>query len=158
MYRALVTAVVLAGLAAPLTAAADGHAKAMEKAVKARQGLYQVYAFNLGQLGAMAKGEAEFNAEAAQTAADNLVGATNLKMGAAWPQGSDNTGIMKGKTRAKPEIWSTYPAIAEKGKALKTAAAALQANAGSLDGIRANIGAVGAACKGCHETYRAKDF
>ncbi len=132
--------------------------EAMEKAVKARQGLFQVYAFNLGQLGAMAKGEVEFDAEAAQNAADNLLAATSMKGGAMWPQGSDNTGAMKGKTRTKPEAWTTWPAIAKKSEDLKTAAATLASNAGSLDGIRANIGDVGKACKACHEDFRAKDF
>ena len=158
MYRILASIALAATVALPTMVSADGHLEAMEKAVKARKGLFQVYAFNLGQLGAMAKGKAEFNAEAAQAAADNLLAAAAMRGGAMWPQGSDNTGPMKGKTRAKPEAWTTWPAIAENSEALKKAAAAMQANAGSLEGIRANIGAVGAACKGCHEKYRAKDF
>ena len=141
--------------APPLIASAD---EAMENAVKARKGLFQVYAFNLGQLGAMAKGNAEFNAEAAQNAADNLLAAASMKNGPMWPQGSDNTGAMKGKTRAKPEAWSTYPKVADYSKDLVVAATALAENAGSLDGIKANIGNVGKACKACHEDFRAKDF
>ena len=158
MFRTLTGAALAVALLAPLSASADGHAEAMEKAVKARQGLFQLYAFNLGQLGAMAKGNVEYNADAAQAAANNLLAAVSMSMGPAWPEGSDNTGIMKGKTRAKPEAWSTYPAVAKKGDALKAAVIELQANAGSLDGIRANIGNVGAACKGCHDDFRAKDF
>ena len=158
MIRKLMTLAVAVAMAAPLTASADGHLEAMEKAVKARKGLFQVYAFNLGQLGAMAKGKVEFNAEAAQNAADNLLAAASMKGGAMWPQGSDNTGPMKGKTRALPEAWTTWPAIGKKSDALKAAAIELQANAGSLEGIQANIGNVGAACKGCHEKYRAEDF
>ncbi|MEO1493683.1 MAG: cytochrome c [Pseudomonadota bacterium] len=138
-----------------LPAAAD---EAMEKAVKARQGLFQVYAFNLGQLGAMAKGKVEFDAEAAQNAADNLLAATSMKGGAMWPQGSDNTGAMKGKTRAKAEAWTTWPAIAKNSEDMVVAAKALAENAGTLDGIKANIADVGQACKACHEKYRAKDF
>lgn len=155
MKRTLATLAVLATAALPVAAGAD---EKMEKAVKARQSVYQVYSFNLGQLAAMAKGEAEYDAELAQNSADNLLAAVNMKNGAMWPAGSDNTGPMKGKTRALPEIWSTYPAVAEKGKALKDAVAVLQANAGSLDGIKANIANVGASCKGCHDKFRAKDF
>lgn len=154
MYQRLFAAVIVAGLVAPLTATADGH---IEKAIKARQGLFQVYAFNLGQLGAMAKGEAEFNAEAAQNAADNLLAAATMKGGAMWPAGSHKAAV-PGKTRALEKAWTTWPAIGEKSEAMVTAATAMQANAGSLDGIKANIGAVGAACKGCHDEYRAKDF
>lgn len=155
MYRMILAACAALTLAAPIAASAD---EAMEKAVKARQSVYQVYAFNLGQLAAMAKGEKDFDADLAQNSADNLLAAATMKNGAMWPQGSDNTGAMKGKTRALPEIWSTYPAVAEKGKALVEAATAMQAAAGSLDGIRGAIGAVGGSCKGCHEKFRAKDF
>lgn len=140
---------------AVLPATAD---EAMEKAIKARQGLFQVYAFNLGQLGAMVKGKADYNAEAAQAAADNLLAAASMQTGPMWPQGSDNTGAMKGKTRAKPEAWTTYPKVADYSKDLVVAAKALAENAGSLDGIKANIGDVGKACKACHEDFRAKDF
>jgi len=43
--------------------------------------------------------------------------------------------------------------------AFVTASTTLAENAGGgLDALRANIGALGASCKGCHDTYRAKDF
>ena len=155
MKRFILSAGAALALLAPVSASADGH---LEKAVKARQGLFQVYSFNLGQLGAMAKGEKKFDAKLAQNSADNLLAAVSMKNGPMWPQGSDNTGAMKGKTRALPEIWSTYPKIAEKSKALVEAATAMQAAAGSLDGIKGAIGAVGGACKGCHDDFRAKDF
>lgn len=156
MFRRMLTI----GMAAALTAgAATAQAdEAMEKAVKARQSVFQIYSFNLGQLAAMAKGEAEYNAEAAQNAADNLLAAATMKNGAMWPQGSDAEGAMKGKTRAKPEIWTTYPAIADKAKALTAAATVMQANAGTLDGVKGAIGDVGKACKGCHDDFRNKDF
>ncbi len=154
MYRRIFAAMLAAGLAAPFSASADGHAEALEKAVKARQGLFQVYSSNLGQLAAMAKGEAEYDAETAQNAADNLLAAATMKGGAMWPAGSHKAAL-PGKTRALEKAWTTWPAIGEKSEALKKAAAAMQANAGSLDGIKANIAAVGASCKGCHDEYRA---
>ena len=62
------------------------------------------------------------------------------------------------RTRARreplPEIWSTYPAVGEKDQALKDAAAALAEVAGDgLDALRSKIGAVGKACKGCHDDF-----
>ncbi len=138
------------GLGSTGVSAADG----LEKAVGARQSLMRIYAFNLGQLGAMAKGQMDYNADAAKAAADNLLAAASMKNGAMWPQGSDSAALA-GKTRAKPEIWSTYPKVAEKGKALVMAAQKLAAAAGSgVDGIRGNIGGVGEACKGCHKPFR----
>lgn len=157
MMRISLVAAAIA-LSVPLSAGADGHAKELEAAVKARQAVYQVYAFNLGQLAAMAKGEKEYNAELAQNSADNLFAAVNMQNGAMWPQGSDNAGPMKGKTRALPKAWTTWPAIMDKHDALVKAATTMQASAGSLDGIRGAIGDVGASCKGCHDEYRAKDF
>lgn len=133
--------------------------EALEKAVKARQSVMQIYAFYLGKLGAMAKGEAEYDAEMATTFATNLQTVAGMNNGAMWPAGSglDNPDLA-GKTAAKPEIWSTYPEIAEKSKALTTAAAELAAVAG--DGQEALGGAmkpVGMACGGCHKPFRQKD-
>ena len=131
-----------------------GTASANENAIKARQSLMQLYAFNLGQLGAMAKGEVEYNADAAQAAANNLLAAASMNQMAMWPQGTDSES-MPGKTEALPVIWTTFPAIAEKGQALVDAATVMAAEAGNgLDAVRANIGAVGGSCGGCHKTYR----
>lgn len=144
----------LCALALGATLAAPAFSQ--DAAIKARQGLMRIYAHSLGQLGAMAKGEAEFNAEAAQKAADNLVIATTIDQSAMWPPGTDYE-TMPEKTAALKKIWTDYPDIVSKGEALVKAAKALQANAGSLDGIRANIGAVGGACGGCHKVYRHSD-
>jgi cytochrome c556 len=60
------------------------------------------------------------------------------------------------KTDAKPEIWSD-------AKGFEAAAAKFQAEAPKLltlakandiDGIKKQVGAVGGACKGCHDNYR----
>lgn len=140
-------ATIFAGMAA-----ADGH---LDGAIKARKALMQLYAFNLGQLGAMAKGEAEFDAKVAAAAANNLLAAATMDQSAMWPQGSDST-AMPGKTIAKAEIWTTYPAVVEKGKALSDAATKLAGMVGDLDSLRAGIGAAGASCGGCHKEFREK--
>ncbi|MCP5085616.1 MAG: cytochrome c [Rhodobacteraceae bacterium] len=128
-----------------------------EAAIKARQGVMQIYAQNLGILGAMAKGTAEYNAEAASTAAGNLMTMMSIDQSAMWPQGTDNAS-MPAKTGALPEIWTTYPAIAEKGKALADAVAAMNEAAGTdLASLQGAIGTVGGACGGCHKVYRQKD-
>lgn len=136
-------------------ALAGGHATPEAQAVKARQAAMQLYAFNLGILGGMAKGDTEYNADAAQAAADNLAALTTMNQMAMWPQGTDSD-AMEG-SRALPALWQNFPDVSEKGKALAMAAAAMAENAGSLDGIRANIGAVGGACGACHKAYRAPD-
>ena len=73
-----------------------------------------------------------------------------------WPPGTDN-GAYAGKTRALPEIWTTWPEAGEKANALSEATAALAGVAGDgLGALRSKIGAVGQACKGCHDDFRAK--
>lgn len=151
-YGALAVGVVATTLALP--ALADS----IDDAIKARQGYYQVVSHNAGALFAMAKGSVDYNAETAATHAKNLEALSNMNTASMWVPGSSKED-RKGKTRALQVIWSTYPAIGEKGKAFKDASANLAMSAGEgLDQLRANIGALGASCKGCHETYRAKDF
>jgi cytochrome c556 len=129
--------------------------KATEGAIKARQSLMQVYSFNLGKLGAMAKGEADYDADLAAALAKNLLAAAQMDNRLMWPQGSGNDAYA-GKTRALPAIWATYPKISEKSAALTAAVEKLAAEAGNgLDGIKANIGGVGGGCKGCHDDFRA---
>ena len=126
-----------------------------DRQIKARQALMQLYAFNLGILGAMAKGEMEYNAEQASAAAGNLAALVNTRNGAMWPQGS-HAKANPGVSWAKEENWAMYPKASEKAQALKDAAAKMAADAGNgLDAVRGAIGAVGGACKGCHETFRA---
>jgi len=129
---------------------ADGH---LEGAVKARQGLMQLYASNVGQLGAMAKGAVEYDAKVAMAAANNLALLATYDQSALWPQGTDSDSMAKSNALSK--IWTTFPAIGEKGKAFADAAQGMAAAAGTdLAALRGAIGPLGASCKGCHETYR----
>ena len=84
----------------------------------------KLYSFYLGQLGAMAKGEADYDAAVATNAAASLNALANLDGSKMWPPGSDNATLGEA-TRALPAIWATYPAVVEKSKAFKTAAAAM---------------------------------
>jgi len=155
MKSALITAMglVTAGALAT-TALADGH---LEKAVKARQGLMQVVAFNLGPLGAMAKGEMDYDAELAVTSATNLQILANLDTGAMWPAGSDNAALGEDKTRALPAAWASDSKVGEKHKAWADASAKLVEVAGNgLDAMKPAVAEVGKSCGGCHDDYRAE--
>jgi len=128
-----------------------------DKAIKARQAMFQLYSFSSGVLGAMAKGEMEYDAGLAQEMADNLKAAANLGQSAFWPAGSDNSNPENRENRALPKIWETFPAIGENAQKLKDAADVLASEAGQgLDALRGSMGAVGKSCKGCHQEYRAK--
>ena len=151
MFTSLMVLLITTSVSAHSFAAKDPN----EKAIKARQGEMQLRAFNAGPLFGMAKGKMEYDAELAQKLAGNLKLLLDLDMGRAWPQGSDNSAY-PGKTTALPKIWETYPEIAEYGKKYKAAVSALAANAGTLDGLKKNIGALGKSCKGCHDDFREK--
>lgn len=139
------------------TVAQSGPVSAAEpfaKEIKARKAVMQLYSFNLGTLGAMAKGKMAYDAKKALAAAENLNAAANMKNGAMWPKGSDNAALGK-RTRAKPEAWTKYPMVAEQGKALKAAAAKMASVAGNgLEAVRANMKAIGQSCGSCHKIAR----
>ena len=147
-----------AGFLALSALPADATADAIEKAIKARQSFMQVTAFNLGLLGAMAKGEREYDAELASAAAKNLHALSLQNNGAMWPEGSSNDKPgLTDKTRALPVIWASYPTVAEKHKAWTDASADLAAVAGDgLDAMKSKIGPVGKSCGGCHKQFRAE--
>ena len=133
---------------------ADNHANnPFAAGIKARQALMQVQAFNIGILGAMAKGEAEYDAEAATQAATNLVLAASIHQPQAWAPGSDNSAVEG--TRALPALWQNFPDVGEKSAELLAAAEAMQAVAGNgQQAVGGAIGRLGRACGACHEDYR----
>ena len=154
MKRILVTVCLAAVVAVPAAIAADAN----ERAIKARRGTMQVRVFNAGPLFAMAKGKMAYDAELASTLANNLSLQAKMNAGRMWPKGSDNTAY-KGKTRARPETWSTYPAVADKGKAYGEAVAKLASSAGNgVDALKTGVRNLGKACDSCHDDFRAKDF
>lgn len=155
--RFLVSVILSAAFLCGVTVSAHAD-KALEGKIKARQGYYQLISNNAGTLFGMAKGDIDYDAKTATTAANNLKTLMMLENGALWSPGTSKE-EMPGKTRALKKIWDTYPAIADKGAALNKAIDAMAGSAGGgLDGLRANIGALGGACKACHDDFRAKNF
>lgn len=138
------------------SAISDGHAdKAILAAVDARQAQMSLYAFNLGLLGGMAKGDIEYDATAASAAAGNLAALSTLDQSRLWPQGSDNAALGDDVTEALPVIWTADSKVGERGKAMAEAAMAMQqAAGGGLDSLRGAMGPLGKSCGACHETYR----
>ena len=141
-------------LAAPMTCAEDD--PNMLK-IKARKGEMQVRAYHVTPLFLMAKGKIPYDAEAAANHANNLKMLLGLDMSGAWPQGTSLEEYPE-KTFAKPDIWTTWPHVAEEGKEYAEAVEKLAAAAGGgLDSLRGAIGDVGDGCKGCHDDFREKE-
>lgn len=121
--------------------------------IDARQGIMDYRAIQMGVLGPMVKGEVEYNAEAAQKAADALLAASTIDTSMLWPQGSDSDAVAS--SGALPALWAEGSDAGAKGQAMVDAATALQAAAGGgLDALKAAFGPVGGACGDCHKAYR----
>ena len=149
---------VMAGLTMAGSAFAESHMSEEDlmKAVTARQSTMKLYAFNLGTLGAMARGTIDYNAEAAEAAAGNLVKLSSMNQMAMWPAGSDMESLEG--TKALPALWDDMAGVGEAAAAMTEAAVAMEAAAGTdLASLQGAMGALGGACGGCHKAYRASD-
>ena len=147
----------LLGLAAAGTFAtvlpAASHEQGLPAAVKARHAQMQLYAFNLGTLGAMAQDKMDYDAEAASAAASNIVKLSSLAAGPMWAPGTSADDV--DGSRALPAIWTDMDGVIEKAVALNEAAVAMEAAAGEgLDSLKSAFGPLGGACGDCHKAYR----
>ncbi|MBF9042144.1 cytochrome c [Rhodobacterales bacterium HKCCE4037] len=145
-------------IATALTGAVALPALAQESnpAVNARQGHMQVLALNLGVVGNMARGNTDYDPEAAQAAADNLLMMSQINQRFYWPEGTDSESIEG--TRALPAIWEEGSQVMEISAELVAATEGLAAVAGDgLDAMRGALGPVGGACGACHDDYRVSN-
>lgn len=153
MKRLIVTAVALFGTLTGLSAHAQFQKP--EDAIKYRQSALTVMANHLGRVGAMAQGRAPFDAKAAADNAAIVVTMSKLP----WVAFGDGTD--KGMpTRAKPEIWKDQAKFKDLQTKMMAEAEKFEAAAksGNLDTIKAALGPLGAACKACHDDYRAEKY
>lgn len=124
-----------------------------EDAVKYRQGVFQGLKWNIGPLAAMAKGEADFDAAEVELRAQRIASlSTTIVEG--FPEGSD----MVAESDALPDIWEDKDDFMEKAVALGDAATELSTAAATLDAAELGpmVGAIGQACKACHDDFRAE--
>ncbi|NNL72615.1 MAG: cytochrome c [Silicimonas sp.] len=153
VFRKLIGTAALIAASVGL-AYAGGHGG--NPAVKARQAHMQLNAFNLSVLGAMAKGEREYNADAASAAANNLNAMAGLSHMNYWPAGT-STDELGDETRALPALWNEggFAKAGEIGGALAEATANLAAVAGNgQEAIGPALGAVGQQCTACHKEFQ----
>lgn len=122
-------------------------------AVEMRHGLMLQMATDLGKVGAMAKGEATYDAAVASKAAANIVAIASVLSMDQFPAGSEYQ--KSADSFALPAIWTAQDDFLQKIADLNTAAAAFQTAAGTdLDSLKAGMGNLGAACAACHKAYR----
>ena len=150
-FALVVAALTLAGVTLAHAGGHDGN-----PAATARQAHMKLYAFNLDVIGAMAKGEVDYDAVAAQAAANNLLALAMMKQGAYWAPGT-STAELGNETRALPSIWEDGSRLDEIGVQLIEAARQLAAAAGEgQDELRGAIRGVGGTCSACHRSFRQR--
>jgi len=123
-----------------------------EAAIKYRQASLTVMGTHFGRLAEMAQGKVPFDAKVAQD--NEAVFAVVSKLPwAAFGEGTD-----KGETKAKAEIWSEGAKFKEAQDKLMAETLKLSAavKTGKVEDLKVAVGAVGGACKNCHDQFRAK--
>jgi len=123
-----------------------------EVLVKQRQAAMTLQGKYVGPLGAMAQGKIPYNAEVVARNAAFLEVLSKMP----WDGFSPDT---KGeKSAALPAVWNEPAKFKEAQDRLQSEAAKLAqvSKGGDEAAVKAQIGAVGKACGGCHETFREK--
>lgn len=150
--RSLTAAALALGLGATSVIAAS-HTTPEGQAVAARKAHMQLYAHNLGILGGMARGNMDYDADAAAAAASNLAKLATMDQRTYWLPGTDS-GSME-NSRLKPELFDNVDKAIEINMNLAQGAEALAAVAGNgLEALQGAIGPVGGACGECHKAFR----
>ncbi|WBU53724.1 cytochrome c [Paracoccus sp. SCSIO 75233] len=125
----------------------------IEQAIEARQGFYKLLGANMGALAAIAQGKAEYDEEAASRYASNIETLTQYDLPMHFIEGSSNADA--DDTDALPAIWENMDDFRAKFAALGEAASgAGEAVKGGQENVGPVVGALGGACKACHDQYR----
>lgn len=145
----------IALIAALIAAPTLSQAGSAEDTVAARQGYYKLLGANMDVFATMAKGERDYDAAAAQTAADNMVTLSKYNLGHLYILGTSSEDVEG--SRALPKIWNDFAGVQAKSGDFVKALMDMQTVAGQGKAEMAGaLGALGGTCKGCHKEYRAK--
>ena len=150
-FALMVAALTSAGAALAHAGGHDGN-----PAANARHAHMKLHAFNLDVLGAMAKGEFGYNADAAKATANNPLALAMMNQDAYWAPRTSVTELGN-ETRALPSIWEDGSRFRDIGIQLVETARQLAATAGEgQDTLRTAIRGVGGACSAGHRNYRQR--
>ena len=147
-FAAVIGSTLSLSLAALAAVPAHAQFAKPEDAVKYRQSAMTLIASHFGRLAAVAKGQAPN--DPAQVKSNAQV----LQTLAALPWPAYGPGLEGGN--AKPEVWSDAAGFKQKQDDFeaKVAALSVAANSGDIAKLREAVGAVGASCQACHNSYR----
>ncbi|MEW8029376.1 MAG: cytochrome c [Candidatus Thiodiazotropha sp.] len=133
-------------LAAPLAWADD-----IEKAVEYRQGVMNVFGWNMKAMSNMMKGKIPFDQKVFADHAKDLATASELNLMPGFPEDSESE-----ESDALPEIWMEFDDFEAKYRKLAETARSLSEAA--PNGDKASLGKAlektGKACKACHKKFK----
>lgn len=118
--------------------------------VKYRQAAFQLIRYNMADIGAMLKGETDYDAARLTKRATALATLTTLPWEAFTLPGLEHG------SEAKAEIWQNLQDFNQRAKQLSIDATALNAAADSGDqaGVKQAFAAFARNCKACHDEYK----
>jgi cytochrome c556 len=130
---------------------AEAQQMKVEDQVKYRRAAYQLMNLNFGSLNAMATDKKSFNKDEAARNAEFVALLSTVPKGF-FGEGTDKD------TRAKPEIWANRADFDAKMEKMNAEAARVPAavRSGDMAVFKKQMADLGAACKACHDEYRAK--
>jgi cytochrome c556 len=148
----LVLPLALAAATFPGAVLAQDQPTQGEKALKYRKSLYQVIAWNVGPMGAMAQDKVPFNAADFAMRAGRVAELTPML---AEAYGPDTRGVAN--SRMKPEAWQNRADFDAKMKDLVDSSAKLAqvAQGGDAAKSKAAFFDMANTCKACHDKYKA---
>ena len=122
-----------------------------EDAVKYRQSALTLISSHFGRMQSTVKGATPYDAAAIKANVEILKTLSVLPW-AAFPTGS------QANSSAKAEVWSDAAGFKQAQQKLEGAVVKLSevSGSGDLEKLRSAFGDVGASCKACHDSYRAK--
>jgi cytochrome c556 len=153
MKKRLISLALAATLTTPLVFAKEASSeKQANTAVDFRKAVLQLVRSNMGPLGAMAKGQIDYDADVITT--NSLrIGQLALMMGDYFELDTRQFPV---ETDAKDVVWDEMDDFKSKTKDLINAAANLQRVALTKDdsNYRKAIGDLGSTCKACHDKFK----
>ena len=129
-----------------LSGAALAHTGVSEPRVKAWMDNMERISQHTKRIGQMARGQAPFDAAAANDALDRIAAH------AAEIPGLFKVPALDPKSEARPDIWSDWQRFETEARALAALAGGTEVT--SEDSLRAALGGLGAACASCHGSFR----
>lgn len=145
------------GAAALLLSASVQATEDNDKAIEYRQNALSVMAWQMGPLGAMAKGDIDYDAEEFELRANNLAALAGMPW-EGFVEGSFRGGEHSVDTDALAKIADNMDDFHSRGNDLvvETTTLAELSTGDDFGAMRKQVGKVGQTCKGCHDNYRAE--